>query len=257
MPKKINLDKTSVEKILGNCQEVMVYGLRICRYYSVMDALQALNIKVNSWTKTGFPIINYDKLAFDINNKDDWQKIETSCGREYKAILASLMIENYHRLQQNQPIIPLIFCVGIEELGRVVNLNSEKVAKSHLDRDIHNFDNPNNTSITEKELRRLYKLYAESCPEIEAITQLTIHFVKVKQSSQDPRLYTLEPLQAFWDQAWQQLWRERKQSHLPVLFPKQYHWRDILAASIFKPIDKAGSKDTENIPPLLPQLITR
>lgn len=235
MPKDINLEINSVKNIIGNCQEVTVYGLKDCRYYSVINALEKQNIKTNCWSEINFPIIKYDDINFDPNNNMATEKAKAmvSNSRKYKTIITSLVIENYKRSKENKPLIPLLFCIGLEEANKKIVLNAKKVAESRRGRDMDQPDNPANSSITEKELRRCYKMCTETSPELRKIAKETFKFVKLKQDPSHPRLFTLEQVKPFFEEDfWDQAWQERRKHRLPVQFPKHYSWRLMLPPEI-------------------------
>lgn len=186
----MELEASSVKNLLGENNEVLVFGLIKCLYFNVKWALKKLNYKAYIFDSIPFNLIQADDIST--------HRFGSSRGAECKRILTSLIAENYSRQQANLALIKLIFCVEKEDKEGIVKLNLEKIAHTRN----------MNGCITDEELRRCYKMYTDSSPEIKKLILETIQFVKVKAISQD--LYQLEPLSPFWeDPNWKLLWKER------------------------------------------------
>lgn len=234
--KEITIDQTSLKNLIGStCKEVMVYGLKSCLYYEVMDALIKLDIEVDCWSSTTFPIIQFDEVAFNPDNmKEDWPKAMQNNGREFKSIITSLVIENCKRETEGKPLIPLLFCIGLEKGDKIVQLDYKKLAGSHSAKDVDQMNDPLLSSITEKELRRCYKIYAEGTPKIKSLIEKTFKFLELKQDTNNENMYSLQQLPPMWENpVFQMNWKQRKQqSSLAIKFPKRFDWRSILNTMI-------------------------
>ena len=115
-----------------------------------------------------------------------------------------------------------------------MKLNEKSVRKILTER-----KEPLHSSITNKELRRCYKLYAETYDEIKKIAEQTFKFVKVKENSESSNDYSLEQMPAFWEKdtfkdAWKirvsdsnRLSQIRAKEH-----PKKYLWKNQLQSAI-------------------------
>lgn len=223
--KQIKLEQQSLRALIGDSEEVAVYGFKLCRYYEVSDALKRKDIKVDLWSSYRFPVIKIDKISFSFYGGAGWSTSAINSARDYKAILTSLVIENYKRSRAGEPQIPLLFCIGLEEDGKTVTLDSKKVA--------HDNSALYGSSMTDKELRRCYKIYSEGPDEIKSIAVQTFKFVNLKQSTSDKDLYTLEQLSPFWEQqVWKEAWQDRKLYKASFKQPKQFAWRKILNETV-------------------------
>lgn len=192
----MKLDRTSLNKITDGAHRIMVYGFKDCLYQKVENAIIHLGLQAESWSYQSFNTINYDAIDFNLKNSF------LTCGRMCKSILTSLFLENYKRSQDGRPLIPLIFCIEKEDEKGICSLDLKKLA--------HTRNIPG--CITDEELRRAYKSYKEAGPEFQKIILDTLKFVRVKQNSQDHKLYELELLPPFWQNPeWENLWQERQE----------------------------------------------
>ena len=116
----MRIDKESLNKLLGKSSEVVVYGLSVCHYLDILGAIiEVGNVDTISYLGGNFP-----QIAFDTGN----DHVKNRC----KALITSLLIENVRRKRDGQPIIPLIFCVGLEEIGNNITLNIDKVSQRSI-----------------------------------------------------------------------------------------------------------------------------
>jgi hypothetical protein len=147
-------------------------------------------------------------------------------GDECKHIIVNLLLENYRRVRERKPIIPLLFCLGIED-----DLCQEEVNLDLLFK--------NSSLIANKELRRCYRLYAETTPAIQVIARHTFKFVRLLQNPLDREEYFLEQMRPFWEEeGFEQKWQARlsdpdRPSQVRArIHPKQHKWKDELLVAI-------------------------
>lgn len=216
----IILDKDSVNKILKNSNEVMVFGMNDCQYGELAQALAVLKLEVSMAVGHQLEELNYS------SSKNPGGGI---MGALCKNLLSSLILENYKRVQENKSIIPLIFCVGFESDTKKTELKVKYIAEEHY------FWG----SITNKELRRCYKLYAETDSNIKQIAAQTFKFIKLKQGSINLDNYFLEEVPPFWeDNTFKEAWKirisdpNRKSQIIAKNNPKKYQWKNELKSAI-------------------------
>lgn len=183
----------SLRTIMGKSSEAVIFGLSDCLYLEVCWAINA---------EDGLKAYIFN----DLNDPEEQHIPHTllfanqlSDKQECKTVITNLLIENYKRHQNGQPIIPLIFCIELEKDGEEVKLDTNSI----LNRDgIHR-------SITDAELRRCYKSYAQLGKEMKKISEMTFKFVRVKQESKFNDTYHLVELKPFWKNLkWKFMWHD-------------------------------------------------
>lgn len=207
----MKLDMASLKQIVDNSDEITVFGLRSCLYMKLIDELRHNDFIVN---------FHSSHRSFDLIDFDDDGCIK----REFKAIITSLIFENYKRIKEGKKLIPLIFCVELEKETNanyrsiLTSLNIEKVASSRV-------------GYTDSELRRCYKIF--NIDELKIIAQNTFKFVKLVEYS-DKR-YSVIQVPSFWEnQIWERRWNERHLSANQANVNKNYPWRKTLNSEISK-----------------------
>lgn len=214
----MSIDLSSLKAIIGDSREVMVYGIAECQYMSIKYDIKNIGI-IQAYD---FETIKYMPMEFILDltqdNTTDISKIRAQC----KANLTSLLIENYKRIKSGQPIIPLIFCVGL----KVNNSNQFTL-------DIGRILTHSNKTIANPELRRCYKCLTEMGDEIKKLTEQTFKFVNVVRTPVNNQYhYSLEEVPPFWNNShWPKLWSDYSKNKRPS--PKKDHpWRIVLAKKI-------------------------
>ncbi len=188
----MGFDKKKIDHILNGSQEALIYGFSSCGVYTVFMTLLEQGYHVYTCNNSPFLQIDPDSIT----------------GDHCKKIINMLMEENYKRQQNGKSIIPLIFIVGSDDGNNRECLNIERVANSHYT------GVPGSTSVTERELRRCYKIYAESNDVMRKLAEETFKFVTFKQviNKIDPDQSTCEliPIAPFWKHPeWERLWQNR------------------------------------------------
>jgi hypothetical protein len=217
MLSSIRLDQGSIDSLIGNSTEVMVYGAHLTRYLEIAEILNK----------------NHGLRAYDCVNHELSKYVQaddkaSNTRRKAKATIINLLIENNSRYRSGQPIIPLIFCIAIEENGCIEMVEYEQVA---IQRNIF-------SSITDSELRRCYKACTLMGAEIKSIAEMTFKFVAVRQSQSIKDLYFLKQISPIWSNPnWASLWARRKQENRDELLELEKNtnksdWRQILADNI-------------------------
>lgn len=203
----MKLDPHSVKAIMGDSQNALVYGFESC-YYEEVVTLLSENYNAGKFYAVDAPMIKFDKY-------DDLGEMEREC----KAAITSLVLDNYKRSLHKLPITPLIFCVSKSENGEQFEMNIAQVANRSGEI----------SSVTDKELRRCYKVFAELSPEIRAIAEQTFKFVNLRQNDKEQDVYHLDPIEPFWKKPeWQGLWQKRQANKQPSSKRKKFFWRETI-----------------------------
>lgn len=213
----MKLDQNSVNRIIGSKKEVVVYGLTRCSYSEVIDEL-------SNQGRTVFHAMNYsdsDVIATDYSIGLDYH---TTIGRRCKAVITSIVLANYKNLNEGKEITPLLFIVAMSDPTSTLDLNIETIARSRS----------GSASITDKELRRCFKMTHDLNTDIQAVAMKTLRFAKLVYNKNDCNLYDLVEVQPFWQaKQWSKLWNERKQSKTEGKI-NQKPWRTIVTNEIQK-----------------------
>lgn len=219
---KMKLNQASINKILKDSVDVVVYGLESCKYLEVHDALSALNIKSHIADEYGLPLA----IPFIPNRERSTNNSKQIIGDECKHLIVNLIIENYKRWREGRPIAPLLFCVAIEDDLRHQELSIDCLFAV-------------NSLIANKELRRCYRIYAETTPDIRIIARETFKFVHVKQNPHDKEEYSLEEVPPFWEkEGFNHQWQTRmsdpnRPSQVNArMHPKKYKWKSELLSAV-------------------------
>ncbi|OCH98236.1 hypothetical protein A8135_11775 [Legionella jamestowniensis] len=242
----MKLSSSSVKAILGDSKEVLVYGFSNCQYGYVARALNALQIKamIKDSFKNEFEMLAFDSESHaldaiqDLNSNEYQEYMEREktilFARECKTLITSLCVNNLKRKQNNEPIIPLLFCVEAEFPGYSVSLNIKSVAESHP---------MLGTYITDEELRRSFKMSTfETNPEFKAVIKETIKFVKLLPDSFEPDSYHLQSIAPFWEKPeWPSAWDKRQPMKTPAaLKTKQFPWREVTSQKVSAILQNQG-----------------
>lgn len=192
----INID--SLKTICGQSNEVVVFGFRRFRYYQTYEAINSMkDMRAYSWSDYQFKMDAVDKSR-------------------YKAIINDLVLDNYIRKQNSQPIIPFIFVVGLDHNS----LHIERIAV----RDNNNYFK----GVTLTELRRCYKV-AHEFPELKDIANETFKFVELTKHQDHPSEYQFKQVKPFWlHKNWNSLWERRKAETAKKYAAENKHtlWRE-------------------------------
>jgi len=141
-----------------------------------------------------------------------------------KAGMVNIVFENYKRSKEGLTLIPILFCIDIDDNRYPHDIKS--IIHKKL----------STKCFTHSELRRAYKLCCElEDEELKEIAQKTFKFVKVKIID---RNYGLESIPAPWENRnWAVTWAKRKETHR------------ILLRLIFRVFSKILNRLTEYISP--------
>src|SRR5579883_2702248 len=137
---KFNVDSTL--EICKPSRQVVVYGFSHCNYLQVMSAIY----RTKSFDRV------YDAKLSDYRPEDrtttENRVIDSFCsGNNFKATLVDIVFENFQRKKLGLPVIPVLFCVDID--NNRYPLTPEFLCKKGP----HYWTN--------SELRRAYKLCCE------------------------------------------------------------------------------------------------
>jgi len=141
-----------------------------------------------------------------------------------KAGLVNIVLENYKRVQLGIPIIPILF---IADISNNAFENSVETISSR--------EEFFNNLITNKELRRCYKLCNElgaDLQKVEEVARQIIKFVKLKKVT--AKKYGLVKIKPFWEQEeWAYFWSQRQANKI-LEEKKKICWRSELRKIIDK-----------------------
>jgi len=164
------LDIESLEQICGNSKEVIIFGLNYKHNEEIGCSISQAGIGIRTFK---YDILPFKRINYEYDSSKGLKRI---C----KNAITSLVFENYKRVKENQPIIPLLFCIAYENEDKLITLDSEKAATSHSNL----MDN-----VSDAEIRRIYKTISEMNPEIINIALLTFKFIQ--QVKVDDNFYKL------------------------------------------------------------------
>lgn len=213
----------NIKRIVGDSKQVMVYGFAHCFYNEISLALREKPYSLHTFshavsqndpndrtTLEGRVMSRISAGSLDINSCSR-MIINDNC----KSGLTTLVFENFKRSIQGLHLIPILFCIDINE--NPFPLNSVNILTK---------SEKMNIRVTHKELRRAFKLCYDDHvdPRIQNIAQVTFKFVKVTRFNNET--YTLEEIPAPWkDPTWPDEWAIRKAQSSPR---KAKDWRDAL-----------------------------
>lgn len=211
---------SSLLKITGHHSQVVVYGLSSCLYRRVHDTLEQSGHDSYMFSG-GTGHLDKELTASDMAGCVDMSRTSRMC----KATITNLAFINYQLYKLGKPLIPLIFCVQIDDgIFRKKGVKPEQVALSKGAK----------SSITDSELRRCYKIFSELGPDFEAVARESFKFVKLRRVSSSPTEYEAELVQPLWEQnGWDAYWMKRQE--MKMSFPikhKKSVWREMLATKV-------------------------
>lgn len=196
---------SSLRIIVGNVNQVMVYGWGYCSYKAVFSAC------INH-PDSFFKMVYDDGLGSSDESKTlEGHKIEklpifpsgNLISRTCKTGITNLLLENYKRNKENRYIIPVIFCIDCDENEYPSTAKTISSKEFYLNK-LH----------THSELRRTYKMQREliNSPdkELREMGQIANHMFKfVKVINQADNGIVFQEVPALWtspdiDQALQQ-----------------------------------------------------
>lgn len=166
-------------KLFAPADEVVVYGYGHCGYTMIKKAFENSGVRAYDW-------VDWGKRNTDIPSRviSYWEfssglpiNPPLIIGRQCKAGLVNLIITNLFRDERGEPIIPLIFCIDIEQ-SKYPDLVSRMFSREP--------GTSAHGNITQKELRIACKMSTEILSEdeelsakIRAMADRTFKFVKV------------------------------------------------------------------------------
>lgn len=255
-----NFDYDSVREICGESNQAMIYGWSDCYYQDITTLLQepespilkTYNHKVGSlkWPKwknreeeyknSFFTRKTYNEIRREKNDTlndllttlEGWKieqipliSKEADKSRECKMGLTNMILENYKRKIRGVPLIIILFVVDRDE-----NPYTDDIQW------IASRESPFNGYITNKELRRAYKLCMElegDLKSLEEVAQQSIIFVKLTKTSPDK--YGLVVIEPFWQkEAWNYFWMERLSNKKKEGREPNFSWREKLEKALRK-----------------------
>lgn len=255
-----NFDYSSIKSICKESNQVMVYGWSNCRYYKIEKILQnelspiekTFNFmvgigKMPKWkdrseifreaayiTKEDYKLIRKQenkKIKRKSITLDGWPiehldliSKDSDVSRECKMGLVNVVFENYKRVLMGLPIIKIIFVLDCFDNDYVTDAKTVTSRKESY-----------NSCITNKELRRCYKLCKEleytDLHDLALVAQQSLVFVKLKIDANQK--YILKSLAPVWeDPNWDDYWAERKASKSDQSSDDKVFWRNELAKKI-------------------------
>lgn len=221
----MKLNPVSVKTICGDSNEVVVYGFGAFKY---LDVCRAINNDIS-----GITALNSDDYIYKNQVEDSRQA--SNMFSHFKFIINDLVLENVKKQKNGEPIIPLLFIVGLDNQKCDVNRVLER--EDHFDK-----------GVTLTELRRCYKIAHEFGDDLTDIALKTFKFVELHDSSNG---YELRVVQPFWtEKNWKQGWDERKKSTEKAHSSqhKNNFWREQYKKLISDENTKTEAADDESTP---------
>lgn len=207
------LEKYTLKEICGTSKAVVIYGLNYKHNEKIRDAISRTNLGLNVYL--------YDSIPFKMlkSNEDNTKRL---C----KTTLVNLILENYQRKRNDQPIIPLIFCLNYEDNRIKIEFNARKAATSH---------SAPSANITDAEIRRIYKIYLHQDLEIKHLVLETFKFVKLVKTKNNQEQFEIIAA-PFLNETWEQAWKYRKSIKKPTgnFFSPRSDWRNQFNAVLNK-----------------------
>jgi hypothetical protein len=215
-----SLDMNSVQKVLGNAKDVVVYGFKHARYVAVREWLKypdanlknVFNYAIGnvSFVRPGEP---QERLAYHTEYTEDNHLF---CARIAKAGVTNLVLDNYKREKMGKELMPLLFCIGTNTHPELITTPKHLAEKT-------------TRYITLKELRRVFKLctYFEGSDDPEMrkfsdVAKRTLKMVTVDKTSSGE--YSLNEVEPVWkDSQWDAEWTKRMQFHPPGYVKEVLH----------------------------------
>lgn len=196
-PELENLNCRSAVEICKSSKQIVVYGFSGCKYLQITSAL---------WNSNMFEkIYDYKMSRYPKVTSLEGRVINSFCsGNDMKATLVNVVFENNERKKLGLPLIPVLFCVDIDDNEYPLTAQSLCTRKKPW-------------LWTNSELRRSYKLCCEfEDPEIRQAAQETFKYVKLTQSKANPGSLELQEIDPPWkSKEWDAAWAERKATKVP------------------------------------------
>jgi hypothetical protein len=147
------------------------------------------------------------------------------------------LLENMKRIQEKLPVIPVLFCIDIDDNPKPLSIETLCSKQKNMNR-----------QITHKELRRAYKLSTHENPAIRQAAAETFRFVKLAYWKEEGT-YFLKQIAAPWDSPkFASCWAARKKQSTSKPKPAETNWR--------KSLDKEVSKHKAASAPIAPKART-
>jgi hypothetical protein len=217
-----SLDLNSVHKVLGNANDVVVYGFKSAHYVTLGDRLKypdAKLAKVFDYSigdlEVAGPEEPQERMVY---HTEDTEEDRINWAYEAKAGLTNLVLENYKREKEGRALMPLLFCIGSNTAKSLQTITPKSLAEKTWD-----------FVITLKELRRTHKLckYFEESDDSEMrkladVAKRTLKLVTVDKTPCGQ--YTLNLVEPVWnDSSWDAEWTKRMRFHPPGYVKEVLH----------------------------------
>jgi hypothetical protein len=203
------LDVTSLNEICGGSKQIAVYGWTHCFYQTLKLNIIGREIinNIDCWNSEARKI---ERVAVYINPK----------GKEYwKELLTNIVFENCKRSKMHLPIIPIIFCIDID--------NNPYITSSKT---IFSRNPEDNSRVTNAELRRAYKLCNQTEDEVSAIAKQTFNFTKITMKNGKCHL---ERNQFFWEnEKWNEEWTKRQSTRRVEIKRNKLDWKALFLTKL-------------------------
>lgn len=213
LPSCLSLNVDFLDTLPEGTNQIMVYGWAHCKYQDVecfiremaedreIPIRKVFNNSIGcspdaflSSYATTLESRQLNILAFEEPSTD-----RQATARQCKTALTNLVLENYKRMKDGLPVIPLLFCIDID--GNPKPWSIETITSK---------EESCNKQITHKELRRAYKLCTHENSKIRDAAKATFCFIKLKYLGD--KTYALEPTASPWEdsRAFGECWEARK-----------------------------------------------
>lgn len=208
----MNFDLQSLKKIAGDSTEIFMYGFSGgCYYDNFTTTLGPNNFKFFDFGQFEHANTFLKDSSFNAyDGKPTNREIHQAC----KNTLTNILFENYLRHKEGKPLILVIFICEYKDNKQSHFFDTQRLAKTHAI-DL-------GSSVSESELRRIYKSVVETPQHISEIAQKTYKLVRWVNEINNSYLIEMPPL--WHDQNFIEAWKARNRQPCTKIAP----WKDYL-----------------------------
>lgn len=209
----LNID--SLNTLLTGARRVMVYGYEYAHYYDVFEDISHNKKKLREVEPITWSSVASVKegLRFAESSKP-FVNISRTC----KTGLTNIFLDNYKKVKQGENPTLILFCVGTNM--PTGDLRGKKSPPLPEPETLADRNSPYYSKITQKELRRMYKICCDisektSDPELRLLAEVAKKSVKFVTVDYDETLdqFVMHEVPPTWDDPrWGKVWAKRMDS---------------------------------------------
>lgn len=228
----VKLNVPSLLKLAPDANQMMIYGFAETNYEAIEKCLsenhtrdKTTNLKkVFDWKIGSNAPKGCGERTLEGRIVNSLPTDSNSIARTCKNGIANLLLENYKRECEGKPLIPLVYCLQIDD---------EENSHTFSPQDMTTRETGPNGRISHKELRRMYKLCTDPSvdPKLREVAKKSLLFVNVKK--QEDGALAFEKTAAPWEtEGFEKLWATRKGTKPSLQRPAKIEWRKELDKAI-------------------------